>query len=230
MGLFSSAKNLVNKASPFNAITGNKDLTSMIPGIGDSMAQEDANKANVKEAALNRAFQERMSNTAYSRAMTDMKSAGLNPILAYMQGGASAPSGGTATIESAPKTALANTALSAVTGIGGLQQKATALQQQQSMNESTIQLQQSSAAKQIAETQKTQVETQKAKKDLPAAKLQGELAEKGSKIVDKIMSTMENSAKSSSMWKLDSWKKAFRKPPKPVKAKTGYDKYNTGSF
>lgn len=47
------------------------------------------------------AYQERMSNTAYQRAMQDMRSAGINPILAYSQGGASTPTGGSASIGAA---------------------------------------------------------------------------------------------------------------------------------
>lgn len=48
------------------------------------------------EANRQRTWQETMSNSAYQRATRDMKSAGINPMLAYMQGGSSTPSGGQA--------------------------------------------------------------------------------------------------------------------------------------
>ena len=41
-------------------------------------------------------FQKDMSNTAYRRAVADMKAAGINPMLAYTQGGASSPQGSSA--------------------------------------------------------------------------------------------------------------------------------------
>lgn len=66
-----------------------------LTGVSSALGQASANQANKQASLRQMQFQKEMSSTAYQRAMADMKSAGLNPILAYKQGGASTPAGST---------------------------------------------------------------------------------------------------------------------------------------
>lgn len=90
---------------------GYNTLGAIMQGVYNHIENQTAMNFNSTEALAGREWSEKMSNTAYQRAVADMKAAGLNPILAYMNGGASTPSATTATINGASMGAPSSSAL-----------------------------------------------------------------------------------------------------------------------
>lgn len=113
----------------------------------------EANAASAQQAEKQMQFQEEMSSSAYQRSMEDMRKAGLNPILAYSQGGASTPSGAMGDVKAAKLDPVR-----IGSQLSGSATQAIQLFQQAKRDESTIALQNQQATAATAQTQKAAAE------------------------------------------------------------------------
>lgn len=90
---------------------GYNTLQAIMQGVYNHIENSVAMNYNSAEALANREWQEHMSSTAYQRAVEDMRKAGLNPILAFSNGGASTPGGSAGTISGASMGLASSSAL-----------------------------------------------------------------------------------------------------------------------
>jgi len=142
MGFFDGISNAVG-----NVTKSISDIYSPIAGLAGTVGsylgtqstnqtqqqlQNQAQSYNAGQTQAQMDFQERMRKTQYQTAVDDLKAAGLNPMLAYSQGGAGTPSGAAASSPTPPQ--MHNALQNAVHGAQAGAQAANTIRQNELLN------------------------------------------------------------------------------------------------
>lgn len=112
------------------------------------------NQGSVAQSDRQRTWESEMRDTQYQTAVRDMKAAGLNPMLAYSQGGAGTPASGMAQIEDVVSPAVNSAVSTYQAGIAAQQQK-----QQIEQSKAQTELIQAQAAATNATADNTRIDT-----------------------------------------------------------------------
>ena len=158
---------------------------SLIGGFMNRDAARDASATNQASAREQMTFQKEMSDTAYQRSMKDMKLAGLNPMLAYQQGGASSPGGASA-------SAVMPDMSDAASGLAGSAKDYINQKRERALMDSQVDLQElqgkaakAAASQSLASARKAQTESKAIEAEMPAIESRARLDTKRNIIDEK---------------------------------------------